>query len=139
LKEIERETFHGITVLKLRMKFFVAILLVASAVSGCTTKSQARAQAQAAYLAGENAALRQQQQQEQAPSVTIVGPVQNPQVPWVEGLTLAQAIATADYLDSKAPKEIIITREGENASVDPKVLLRGVAVPLEAGDVITLR
>ena len=121
------------------MKFFVAILLVASAVSGCTTKSQARAQAQAAYLAGENAALRQQQQQEQAPSVTIVGPVQNPQVPWVEGLTLAQAIATADYLDSKAPKEIIITREGENASVDPKVLLRGVAVPLEAGDVITLR
>jgi hypothetical protein len=118
---------------------FFGALLIASLACGCTTKSQARAQAQAAYLAGENAALRQQQQQEAAPSVTIVGPVQNPQVPWVDGLTLAQAIATADYLDSKAPKEIIITRAGEDASVDPKVLLRGVPVPLEAGDIITLR
>jgi hypothetical protein len=121
------------------MKFFVAILLFALTVSGCTTRSKAKAQARAAYLAGQNAALRQQQQQEESPSVTVVGPVQNPQVPWVEGLTLAQAIATANYLDSQAPKEIIITRAGEDASVDPKVLLSGVAVPLEAGDVITLR
>jgi hypothetical protein len=121
------------------MKLFVPILLLTLVISGCETKSKARADMQSAFLAGQNAALRQQQLQAQASSVTIIGPVQNPQVPWVEGLTLAQAIATANYLDSRAPKEIIITRQGENASVDPKVLLRGVAVPLEAGDIITLR
>jgi hypothetical protein len=126
-------------VLKLQMKFFTAILLFALVVSGCMTKSKARAQARAAFLAGQNTELRQQQLQTQGSSVTIIGPVQNPQVPWVEGLTLAQAIATSNYLDSQAPKEIIITRQGENANVDPSVLLSGVAVPLEAGDTITLR
>jgi len=120
------------------MKFFVAILILAFASAGCVeTKSKARAQARTAFLAGQNAALRQQQQQ--TASVTVVGPVQNPQVPWVEGLTLAQAIATANYLDSRAPKQIIITRAGESASLDPKVLFNGAVVPLEAGDVITLR
>jgi uncharacterized membrane protein len=118
------------------MNFFFVILFLALIVSGCTTRSKSRAQAQSAFLEGQNVLLRQQQQ---ASGVTIIGPVQNPQVPWVEGLTLAQAIATANYLDSQAPTEIIITREGENAGVDPKVLLRGVPVPLEAGDVITLR
>jgi hypothetical protein len=57
----------------------------------------------------------------------------------VVGLTLAQAITTANYIDSKPPKEIIITRNGEDAKIDPNVLLRGTDVPLEAGDVIRLR
>jgi hypothetical protein len=118
------------------MKFFFIILLLAATVSGCTTQSKAKAQSQAAFLAGQNAALRQQQQE---PSVTIIGPVQNSQVPWVAGLTLAQAIATANYLDSGAPKEIIITRNGESATLDPNVLLNGAVVPLEAGDVVELR
>jgi hypothetical protein len=71
--------------------------------------------------------------------VTIVGPVQNPQVPWVAGLTLAQAVATANYVGAQPPEEIIITRQGESASVDPDVLLDGTDVPLEAGDVVELR
>jgi hypothetical protein len=106
--------------------------------SSCTTKSQAQMKAQQAFLAGQNAVLRQQQAA-QSPGVTIIGPVQNPNVPWVEGLTLAQAIATANYLDSQAPKEIIITRDGESATLDAKVLLNGADIPLEIGDVIELR
>ncbi len=120
------------------MKLFAAILVFALAVSGCTTRSNADAKAQAAFLAGQNAVLRQQQQN-QTPSVTIIGPVQNPQVPWVAGLTLVQAVATANYLDSRAPKQIIITRDGESATLDAKVLLSGAVVPLEAGDIIELR
>jgi hypothetical protein len=123
-------------VLELQVNFIVVILFLALAAGGCTSQSKARAQSQAAFLAGQNAALRQQQQE---PSVAIIGPVQNPQVPWVAGLTLAQAIATANYLDSSAPKEIIITRNGESANVDPKILLNGAVVPLEAGDVVELR
>ena len=106
--------------------------------AGCTTKSGAQAKTQQAFLAGQNAALRQQQAA-QFSGVTVVGPVQNPQVPWVAGLTLAQAIATANYLDSHEPKTIIITRQGESAQLDAKVLLNGVAMPLEPGDVIELR
>jgi len=120
------------------MRFFVAILLLALAVGGCATQSNADAKVRVAFLAGQNAVLRQQQQ-EQNPSVTIVGQVQNPRVPWVDGLTLAQAIATSNYLGSRAPKQIIITRNGESVTLDAKVLLNGADVPLEAGDVIKLR
>jgi uncharacterized membrane protein len=135
-KKVERETFFGILVLNCQMNFFVVMLVLALVASGCTTRTKSRAQAQSAFLEGQNALLRQQQQRA---GVTIIGPVQNPQVPWVAGLTLAQAIATANYLDSGAPKEIIITRNGESATLDPNVLLNGAVVPLEAGDVVELR
>lgn len=120
-----------------KLFYFAPALLIAALAAGCTTDSQARAQARAAYLAGQNAALRQQLQA-QTPGVTVNGPVKNPRVPWVDGLTLAQAIATADYLDSHPPKTITITRDGESASLDPKVLLDGTDIPLEQGDVIEI-
>jgi hypothetical protein len=120
------------------MKILFAILILAASATGCTTDSKSRLKEQNAFLAGQNAALREQQQS-QAPGVTIIGPVQNPQVPWVAGLTLVQAIATANYLDSREPKQIIITRGGESATIDPNVLLNGAVVPLEAGDVVELR
>jgi protein involved in polysaccharide export with SLBB domain len=71
--------------------------------------------------------------------VTIVGAVQNPQVPWVTGLTLAQAIATANYVGADEPSQIIITRNGESAALNAKVLLDGTVIPLEIGDVVELR
>jgi len=119
--------------------FLWALSLSAAALlAGCLTKSGAQTKEQQAYLAGQNAAL-QQQQASQFSGVTVVGPVQNPRVPWVAGLTLAQAVATANYLDSQAPGQIIITRQGESAKLDPDVLLNGVQVPLEPGDVIELQ
>jgi hypothetical protein len=122
------------------MKFVFAILFLALAATGCTTRSQARMNEQNAYMAGQNQQLRQQaaQQAGQTPGVTIIGPVQNPQVPWVEGLTLAQAVATANYLNSQEPKKIIITRQGESATLNPDLLLNGTVIPLESGDVIEL-
>jgi hypothetical protein len=65
--------------------------------------------------------------------------VQKSEVPWVEGLTLAQAIATANYTGFHNPKGITITRQGEQASINPKDLLNGHVVPLEPGDTITIR
>jgi hypothetical protein len=121
------------------MKIVFAILMLAVAATGCTTKSTARLKEQNAFLAGQNAALREQQSQPQTPGITVIGAVQNQNVPWVAGLTLAQAIATANYLDPHAPKQIIITRNGESATLDAKVLLDGTDIPLEIGDVIELR
>jgi hypothetical protein len=115
----------------------VAVLGILS--GGCTTKSEARLEARDAYLAGQNSALRQAQTDSGSPGITIVGPVQNPKVPWIAGMTLLQALATANYLDSNNPKSIIITRDGESATLDPNVLFNGAVIPLEPGDVIELR
>ena len=115
----------------------IAALLMATSFCGCVTKSQARAEAQAAYLAGQNDALVKMAGQGQG--IVIVGPVEHPNVPWVEGLTLSQAIATANYTGRHNPKGITITRQGEQASVNPKDLLNGRVVPLEPGDTITIR
>ena len=122
---------------RLPIKLLSGGLLLALVAAGCVTKSQARAEAQAAYLAGQNDALAKMAA-DQHPSVFIVGPVQKSEVPWVEGLTLAQAIATAKYLGQHDPKEIIITRRGETAKLAPKMLLIGSDVPLEPGDTITI-
>jgi hypothetical protein len=116
----------------------ISALLLATSFCGCVTKSQARAQAQAAYLAGQNDALAKMAA-DQRTSVFIVGPVRNSEVPWVEGLTLVQAIATANYTGFHNPKTITITRQGEQATVNPKDLLNGHVVPLEPGDTITIR
>jgi hypothetical protein len=125
------------------LKFYcaggVAALLMATSFCGCVTKAQARAQAQAAYLAGQNDALAKMAGAGQGQVIVIVGPVEHPNVPWVEGLTLSQAIATANYTSRHNPKAITITRQGEQASVNPKVLLNGQVVPLEPGDTITIR
>jgi hypothetical protein len=117
----------------------ITALLTATSFCGCVTKSEACAQAQAAYLAGQNDALAKMAGQGQGQGIVIVGPVEHPNVPWVEGMTLSQAIATANYTGLRNPKAITITRQGEQATVNPKDLLNGHVVPLEPGDTITIR
>ena len=120
---------------------FAVMLFAGILTDGCASKSNARLREQNAFLAGQNLALQQQQAQTaaQVSGVRIVGAVQNPNVPWVAGLTLAQAVATANYVGADAPTQIIITRQGESATLDAKVLLDGANIPLEVGDVIELR
>lgn len=120
------------------MKTVLVILSLAFAIVGCTTKSQSQRLVQNAFLAGQNAALKQQVAAQVA-GVTVIGPVQNPNVPWVAGLTLVQALATASYTGADTPQQIIITRQGESATLDAEVLLNGTDIPLEAGDVVELR
>jgi len=120
-----------------QMKFLAVMLVFAFCASGCTTHSREKEKEHEAFLAGQNAALRRELPQ--TAGVTIRGPVQNPQVPWVDGLTLAQAIATAVYLDAHEPKQIVITRNGESAAIDPSVLLNGTKIPLQPGDIIEIQ
>ena len=119
------------------MKTVVILLVLAFAIAGCTTKSRSQMRARQAYLEGQNAALKQQQAT--GAGITVIGAVQASFVPWVAGLTLAQAIATANYIGVNEPKQIIITRHGESAMLDAKVLLDGKDIPLETGNVIELR
>lgn len=117
------------------MKTALICLPLSLLTAGCVTKVEARRQADAAFQAGQRSILQKQQ----TAGVTVLGTVQNPTVPWVAGLTLAQAIATANYIERAEPKSIIIVRQGERAAIDPKVLLNGTTIPLEPGDVIEIR
>lgn len=120
------------------MKHVWIIVLVALAAASCTTRSRSRVAAQNAFLAGQNEELRQQLASQYS-GITVIGPVQQPKVPWVAGLTLVQAVATANYLGAKEPSQIVITHQGESATLDVKVLFSGADIPLEAGDIIELR
>jgi hypothetical protein len=122
-------------------KFFcitgVLALLVSLLFCGRVTEAQANARVKAAYLAGQKAAFESIGGTGQG--VTIVGAVDHPNVPWVEGLTLAQAIATAKYTSHRNPKTITITRQGEEISVNPRDLIDGHVVSLQPGDKITIQ
>jgi hypothetical protein len=119
---------------------FIAITVSASVglLSGCVTKAQAKADARSAFLAGQQQAL-QQAQTKAGPNVTVIGPVKYTVVPWTSELTVAGAIIAADYFASSDPREIIILRNGQQISVDPKRLLNGEDQPLQSGDVLQLK
>ncbi len=119
-------------------RFSICLLLLAVAVSGCANKAKARAKAHAAYVAGKVAAFNEMQEARRT-SIRILGSVRNPEVPWADGLTLAQVIVAADYTGLRDPSEIVITRQREQVVVDLKALLRGDDVPLEPGDTVELR
>jgi hypothetical protein len=121
-----------------RKSFFVSgvlALFITPLFCGCVTEAQAGARERAAYLAGQKAALASIGGGQ---GVAIIGPVEHPNVPWVEGLTLAQAIATANYTSHRNPKAITITRHGETISVPPRQLIGGHLVPLQPGDTIKI-
>ena len=115
----------------------LCLLILTTLTSGCTTKSSANAAARSAYSAGQQQTMERMLQTRN--NVTVMGPVRNPLVPWTQDLTLARALVASDYYGKANPREIVIVRSGQPMPVDPKQLLAGEDVPLEAGDVIHIR
>ncbi len=107
-------------------------------IAGCVSKKESRFKAREAYVAGQQQAMQQLQRQNN-PNIQVNGAVKNSLVPWVEGLTLAQAIAQAVYTERRDPREIFILRKGEAILINPKDLLRGKDEPLQQGDRIEIR
>jgi hypothetical protein len=112
-------------------------IVLAALLAGCVTKSKAKADAQAAFLAGQQQAMMRMAQPREA-VVTFIGPVRNPTVPWSQDLTLAKAIVQSGYNGSSDPKQIMIVRNGQAIPVDPQKLLNGEDVPLVAGDLVQI-
>jgi hypothetical protein len=113
-------------------------LFLTLGLTGCTTKSKAKAQAHAAFAAGEQRAMMHMQES-QTPNVSVHGAVRNPLIPWTEGMTVAKAIVAAEYFGKKDPTEILVVRRGQAFRVDPKQLLQGNDPPLETGDLLEIR
>ena len=118
-------------------RFLCCLLLLVPALAGCTTRSKAKAQAQAAFAAGQQQALTQMREAQRT-NIRVLGNVRNPEIPWTEGLTLAQAIVAARCYDQRDPRQIVVIRRGEHITIDTKILLRGEDVPLEPGDTIEI-
>jgi len=79
------------------------------------------------------------QQQLRNPSVTLIGAFRNRTVPWTQDLTVAKAILAAGYLGKEDPAEILLVRNGQATSIDPKLLLNGHDLPLEAADILQIK
>ena len=107
--------------------------------TGCVSKTKAKAEARAAFMAGQQQAMMARMPQPTGNIVTIVGPVKTPQVPWTQNLTLAKAIVTAGYESASDPKQIMIVRNGQAVPVDPYTLLEGEDVPLLPGDMVVFQ
>ena len=90
-------------------------------------------------LEGEHAYETVESIRQAASSVTFMGPVRSPQIPWTEDLTLAKALVIANYYPRENPKEIIVVRAGQAHRVDPAQLLAGNDFPLLAGDIVQIR
>jgi hypothetical protein len=115
----------------------IASLLLALALAGCTTRSKANKQSREAFAAGQRQGLAQVADAQRV-NIRFVGPVRQPEIPWAEGLTLAQAIAVADYVDARNPRAIVIIRQGRRIPIEPETLLRGEDLPLEPGDTVEI-
>lgn len=107
-------------------------------VAGCTTKSKAQLREREAFVAGQQQAIAQWQVQ-QSPDIVITGKVNKSMVPWVEGMTVSQAILEAEYIGKRDPREIVILRRGQFIPVNVRNLLKGHDHYLEAGDRIEIR
>lgn len=114
---------------------FIAFVLLATA--GCTTRSKARAGAQAAYQAGQEQTFARVAEARRI-NIHFIGPVRHAEIIWADGLTLAKAVAAADYWDARDPKVVMIIRQRERINVSPRDLLNGKDWPLEPGDTIEM-
>jgi len=113
-------------------------LALAAALTGCTSQSRAKANAQQAYVAGQQQAAALQREVME-PAVWFKGPIRNPRVPWTADLTLAQALLVADYTGLSNPFKIDVIRQGKRHSINVGRLLRGTDNPLmEPGDVVEI-
>jgi len=121
------------------MKYFLpTYLLLPLLLGGCVSKSNAIARAHAAFAAGQQQGINQVADARRV-NIQFIGPVRQFEVPWEEGLTLAQAIAVAGYTDARDPVVIWIIRQRERVPVSPRDLLAGKDYPLEPGDTVMMR
>ena len=118
-----------------RLLIFLLLALVAA--SGCTTKSQARSNARAAYNAGRAQAY-QQALEDQRTSIRVIGSVRNPELPWTDEMTLMEALVAAECTDRRNPRQIILIRKHEPIPVNMKAFLNGEDVLLQPGDTIEI-
>jgi hypothetical protein len=117
------------------------MLVLTLAAAGCVSRKKAQMEASQAYANGQQQALQAQQRapQVQGPAIFVQGPVQNPVVPWNDGMTLSQAIVAANYTGFMNPRLVRVLRDGqvvgELKGID---LLHHQDMDLQSGDTVII-
>ncbi|MBE0544021.1 MAG: hypothetical protein IH623_21975 [Verrucomicrobia bacterium] len=120
------------------MRFLpLGLLLVTLAAGGCASRAKSEAKARAAFAAGQQQGMTQVLETRRT-SIRVIGSVRYPEIPWLDELTLAEALVAAEYTSRRDPRQIVIIRRGERLPVDPQALLRGEDFLLAPGDTIEL-
>ncbi len=123
-----------------RICLWACTLGMAALLAGCESKTRARAEARAAFVAGEQQAMHNvEEMRNRGPTISVYGPVRNSVLPWSDDLTLSKAMVDAQYLGNTDPNQILIVREGHATPYDPKQLLKGQDVPLEPRDIVVIK
>jgi hypothetical protein len=117
----------------------IAVSLGVMLNTGCTTKKGAELKAREAYVAGQQQAMSQGQQQAVGNTIRINGDVKTPVLEWTQGFMLSEALVEAEYQNRRDPLAIVIFRQGQVINVNPRELLRGRDVPLQPGDRIDIQ
>jgi hypothetical protein len=115
-----------------RLSLGAMTIATLAAATGCTSNPKARAQADAAYRAGQLQAVRNEDARKRG--IVFTGPISNSLIPWTEGLTLAQAIAAAGWNAKTDPRLIILTRGNEVVTMTPQQALEAADEPMQPGD-----
>jgi hypothetical protein len=114
------------------------LMTIAVSLTGCASRPGQATKAQQQFAAGQESILNLLQQSGIA-VVRVVGPFQRPMLAWKPGMTLAQVILEAGYLEARQPGQIFIERGGTVLPIELAELLDGKDVPVESGDVIHVR
>ena len=115
-----------------------ALLALTVLLCSCVSKSKANARSRTAFAAGQQQGIGQTADARRV-NIRFIGPVRQFEVPWQDGLTLAQAIVIADYTEARDPTVIWILRQRERIAVSPRDLLAGKDFPLEPGDTVKMQ
>lgn len=116
------------------MKVLIFILILAEA--GCVSKKEARTEARKAYLSAQAQAQAPPMDPEH-PVVFVQGPVENPTVPWQDGLKLTRAIWEAQYTAFMNPMVVRVLRNGQVVGEFKGIdLLHHQDMELQAGDTV---
>jgi len=115
----------------------ILLLLLLLPAAGCVSQKKAQAEARQAYFSGQEQQHRQMDPQH--PVVFVQGPVQNPVVPWEDGLSLSGAITTAVYTAFMNPMVIRVLRHGQIVGDFKGIdLLHHQDMALEPGDTVVI-
>jgi hypothetical protein len=125
------------------MRVFCRLIFILTIVAaGCVSNKKAQMEARQAYAQGQQQALQAQQraqQQQRGPVVFVQGPVQNPIVPWRDGMTLSQVIVDANYTGFMNPRLVRVLRDGQVAGELKGIdLLHHQDMDLQPGDSVII-
>lgn len=115
------------------------VLLVLVGLPGCTSRKAANRQAAVAYqmgLSGAQIRAQQAEDRQRRQVIALTGTVRLTEIPWFEGMGVAEALLQAEYTGLTNPFRVLIYRAEKVEVLSVKALLAGEDIFLQPGDLL---